>query len=804
MVQKSFSSILFVLLLTVLLVAEAVSSTGTATIRGTVTDTETGKPLPLVNITIEGTSRGAGADSMGRFVIVNVPPGRYKIVASSIGYRTIIKEIVIVPAQTVTVDFKLQESPLELKGVVITGTRTPRYIKEVPVYTEVITRKAIEDRSAHNLYEALDGAPGIRVEQQCQACNFSVLRMQGLGADHTQILLDGQPAYSGLAAVYGLQQLSTAEIDRIEVVKGAGSALYGSNAIAGAVNIISLKPQRTECSIGIELGEYGTNKYEITSATKKDNIGLFLFAQQNRNNAVDVSGDGSSSSEVREADGVADRVKTDGKSGGFNLFVDDVFSGTDRLTIRGRLLGEFRQGGTISDNRYENPFTEGTEQIITDRYSAEIGYLKPFATGSEIHFNSSVTRHKRNATNDTFLGDYADANGEPPPAELLRPYIAEDNLYVATVNYIHPFSHSHRLLGGIQYTRNELDESGKYVVVDKDNPDYGTPYTSYSKKKADEFGAYIQDEYTITADVELVAGLRFDHHNSEDNFRGSGDIAPGGVEPVEYQESTVNPRFAVKYSVTPALILRGSVGTGFRVPYGFSEDLHLCSGSPRVWKGSNLEPERSASYSVTADYTASGLGLNINLYRTELKDAIAFTDAGDEAGALGYTYEWKNIDDAYVMGVEVNAQLALTKDLALALNLALNKGEYDNAREDWIGTPYEAVSRKVSRYPETAGGFKVEYSPLDWTLVADGDVRGKMYIDYFRDEEEPTMIKETGSYVILNVQASKRLIEWFRLYLGVKNLTDYIQEERHIDDAAFMYAPMYGRMIYGGMQLSLR
>ena len=776
----------------------------TATIQGTVVNAETGEPLPLVNIVIEGTSRGSGADDNGRFSIIDIPPGNYRLIASALGYETVAREVEVAPTETVRVDFRLRESPLELKGVVITGTRTPRFIKDVPVRTEVITKKALELKSAHNVYEALDGTPGIRVEQQCQSCNFSVLRMQGLGADHTQVLLDGQPIYSGLASVYGLQQLSTAEIDRIEVVKGAGSALYGSNAIAGAINIISAIPWRTEGTVGVELGEYGTDKYDLSAATRKDNIGLSLFVQQNCGDAIDVSGDGANRSEVKKRDGVTDRVMSAVTNAGFNLFIDDVIQ-TDRLSIRGRLLNETRQGGIMFDGTFENPFTEGTERIATDRYSTDVGYLKHFPAGSELNVNFSAVNHKRNATNDTFLGDYASAHNDTlPSVDILRPYIAEENLYVATLNYLHRLGGSHWLLAGLQYTHNELDESGKYVVVDEDDPDYSTPYTSFSEKHADDVGLYVQDEYSATDDLELVAGLRYDHHKSEDSFRGSGSVAPGGVEPVEYDESSLNPRVAVKYSATPALTLRGSVGTGFRVPYGFSEDLHLCSGSPRVWKGSELKPEKSISYSVTADYTVSRLGLSLNLYRTELKDAIAFADAGVEADALGYTYEWVNIDDAYVMGAEIGAQFAIARDLALALNLAFNRGEYNHPREDWIGTLFEEFSRKMSRYPETAGGFKVEYSPHDWSFAFDGDYKGKMFIDYFRDEEEPTKIKETEPHIILNAQVFRLFYNRFKLYMGIHNLTDYIQEERHTDDAAFMYAPVYGRIVYGGMQLTLK
>jgi len=796
----------FISILSIGLLLCGAAFAGGGKVAGVVKDADTGKPLPWTSIVIEGTNLGAGTNLDGRFEITDIVPGKYNVIASAIGFRTQLKKVKVNSNGDVLLDFKLEDSPLELKGVVVTGTRTPRYIKEAPVYTEVITKKAISNKSAHNLYDALEGAPGIRVEQQCQACNFSVLRMQGLGADHTQILLDGQPIYSGLASVYGLQQLGTTDIDQIEIVKGAGSALYGSNAVAGAINIISSVPYKTEGKIGVEVGEYGTNKYDITAGIRKDDIGLFLFAQQDRGDAIDETGDGMTSDEVRNPDGLTDRVRTNNKSAGFNIFIDNV-SDMDRLTLRGRILNETRQGGELTNDAFENPFTPGAERIITDRHSFEMSYHKNFKAGNKLSAGISGTRHKRNATNDTFLGDYeATHNDSFPSVDELRPYLANENLIVANINYVHPLiDGKHRILIGAQYSHNKLDESGKYIA--SSNPistDYGVAYTSYSEKKADEFGVYLQDEFVVTENLEIVGGLRIDYHKSEDNFRGSGSIMAQGLPALEYDESTVNPRFAIRFNATPELTLRSSFGTGFRVPYGFSEDLHLCSGSPRVYKGADLKPEKSTSYGVTADYSTRTMDLNLNLYHTNLKNKIDFADADNAIANLGYTYQWKNIDNGHVMGVEAGVQFAVTNDLAVGLDFAYNIGEYDNPRSDWIGTKYEDISKKFSRYPELTGGAKVEYSPLDWTFILDISYKGKMYVDYTEAEDPSDIkIKETESFVIINAKISKSFFDRYNLYFGAKNLTDYIQEEKHTDDAAFLYAPVYGRILYGGLQITL-
>ncbi|MCP4685001.1 MAG: TonB-dependent receptor [bacterium] len=787
---------LLILASVVLFSATGISAGGSA-ITGIITETESGDPIPFASVQIEGSNLGAMADSLGNFEISHVPAGEHRLLVSSVGYEVFSSLVIAIEGASERLEMELRPTRVDAGSIVVTGTRTPRYVKDVPVFTEVVSKASIEDKSARNIFEALDGEAGVRVEQQCQGCNFSVLRMQGLGADHAQVLLDGQPVYTGLAGVYGLQQMSTAEVDQIEIVKGAGSALYGSNAVAGAINIISSIPRKTEGKVGIEIGEHGTNKYDVSASARKDNLGVFLFAQQSEQNELDETGDINAPGGVDEPDGWIDRVRSSSRNGGFNLFLDNVL-GADQLVFRGRLINETRLGGALTESQFENPFAPGSERIITDRYNGQMEYAVSFESGTELNTSFSYTSHKRDATNDTFLGDYEEAYGQSPPVGLMRPYVADENLFIANVNLVQPAWGNHRLLLGGQFSRNELKETGMYLDLDTQEP-----YSSTSRKSSNSFGAYLQDEFKLNPKLELVAGIRFDHHSSEDEFRGSGNVLVQGLEPLEYEESTVNPRFSIKYAATDDFVLRASAGSGFRVPYGFSEDLHLCSGSPRVYKGGNLKPERSFSYSFTADYTRPSATASLNVYRTELMDAIAFSEADETVSDLGYTYQWENVDDAFVTGAEFNGSLSVTPEITLGARFEVFQGRYDTPRADWAGTPWEETSRNISRYPKTSGGLKIDYLQSGWNLILDADYKGKMYIDLAEPADEANIkIHETESFVVLNAKLSKSIFDRYSVYLGAKNLNDYTQEEKHVDDAAFMYAPVYGRIIYGGVEVS--
>lgn len=786
------------ILMAFLMLVAGIANAHGGKIVGVVTESSSGKPIPFVSVQIDGSNLGIKADSDGRFTLTHVPAGSQVVLISSVGYETQRQKVTVSKGKAVELPVILKATLIDAGGIVVTGTRTPRYIKDAPVFTEVVSKASIDDKSAHNIFEALEGESGIRVEQQCQGCNFSIVRMQGLGADHTQVLLDGQPVYSGLASVYGLQQMSTADVDHIEIVKGAGSALYGSNAVAGAINIVSSIPQNTEGTVNLEFGQHGTNRYSLTASTRKDNLGLFLFAQQSDQDELDETGDANAPGGIYEPDGWVDRVRATAKNIGFNLFLDNLIT-ADRLVVRGRLMDETRLGGWLTNNQFENPFTPGTERIITDRFNGQVEYQVWLPSGVELNTNLSISGHSRDATNDTFLGDYEEVYGETPPIDMLRPYVAKEHLLIANLNMVKPCGEKHRALIGLQFSRNALEETGMYLDLDSQEP-----YSSTSNKRAYEFGAFIQDEFKATDKLELVAGLRFDYHESEDEFRGSGNVLPQGLEPLAYNESTLNPRFSIKYSLSDALTLRGSAGSGFRVPYGFSEDLHLCSGSPRVYKDGSLKPEKSFSYSLSADYTTSSISTSLNIYRTELTDAIAFADADPDVSDMGYSYQWDNIDDAYVTGAELNGSVSIANGLVIGARFELFEGRYDNARADWLGTAYEDISRNISRYPQTSGGLRADYTLGKWNFVADADYKGKMYID-LTEPADPADVKihETESFVTLNAKISKKFLNRYKLYLGVKNLTDYTQEEKHIDDAAFMYAPVYGRLLYGGIQLSL-
>ena len=794
---------------------------------GDVKAKETGQHLPHATITVKGTTLKTKCDASGHFKMADLPVGKQIVVANLEGYQEQELEVEMVSGKGTAAYFKLDKDALELSQVVVTGTRTEHFVKNVPIRTEVLTSQSIKRKNALNLFDALEGVPGIRVEQQCQFCNFSMVRMQGLGAEHTQVLLDGEPVYSGLAGVYGLQQMGTNDIDRLEVVKGAGSALYGSSAVAGAINIISKEPTFEPSVNGdIQFGNFGFKSYKGSGSMRYNNIGLSVFAQRTQMDAIDRTQNGLTRKEVKHKDGISDRVDETMNNLGFSLYFYQPFAKNDKLVLRGKAIDEHRFGGVMTNDQYLNPYTDGTEDIRTNRLSADLAYTLPIGKHSELNLTTAYVYHKRQATNDTFLHDYMDSHKDPahpdedgaePDVSMMRPYIAKENTVTPSITFTSILG-NHTLLGGVQGYFTRLRETGLYVISaedEKTSPYYGVPYTSIGKKHANEVGFFIQDEWNVTPKLTVVLGIRVDSHSSGEEYATSVKVSDSAFPTTKFSKTTVNPRIAIKYEVTPSLVLRANIGTGFRAPYGFSEDLHLCSGSPRVWKSSNLKGERAISYNLSADYYAKKYQFSINIFRTNLKDKIQFSPADDEVKKFGYSYQWENVDDAYVQGVELGAKANLFRNFNAGVNCTFNQGKFKHERADWSDPNDETVkefpqrlqyakdSRNISRFPAMTGDIDLDYTPGTWSFSLTSSLQGRMYIDYNSEDDGATSkIKKTNTFMLFNCRAAKRF-GMCTVYAGAKNIFSYIQDEKHTDDAAFMYAPVYGATWYVGLSVKL-
>jgi len=264
-------------------------------IDGIVTHNE--QPVAFANIFVSGTSKGVSADKNGQFFI-ELENEKVELTIQAIGYKT--EKISIQPQDYIDrkLTIEMEEDALGLDQVVISATRNRINLKDAPVIVNVLNSKLFNATQSVSVAETLNFQPGVRVETNCQNCGFTQVRLNGLDGSYTQVLINSRSVFSALNSVYGLEQIPTSILDRVEVVRSGGSALFGSNAIAGTINIITKEPVLNTWNISSNLSLIDgdtpdrTLNFAGSVVTEDLNSGVTIYGMNRNRDAFDANGDG--------------------------------------------------------------------------------------------------------------------------------------------------------------------------------------------------------------------------------------------------------------------------------------------------------------------------------------------------------------------------------------------------------------------------------------------------------------------------------------------------------------------------------
>ncbi|MCD8186120.1 MAG: carboxypeptidase-like regulatory domain-containing protein [Rikenellaceae bacterium] len=297
--------------------------------------------IPYVHVTLKGTTHGVVVDGSGHYFLKNLPEGTYTLAASGMGYTTQEKEVTLTARKTIEVNFELEESSILVDQIVVSANRQETNRREAPTIVHVLNTQLFESTASNNLSDALNYQSGLRVEFNCSNCGVSQLRINGLEGQYSQILLDSRPIFSSLANVYGLEQIPTSMIERVEVIRGGGSALFGANAIGGVVNIITKEPTRNSVAISNNTqridGTWDTNTSFNGSFVSDDyRAGLYVFGMIRDREGYD-----------RNDDGFTEIPKLGSETVGFRGYYKT--GGYSKLTAEYHHIREFRRGGDQFD-----------------------------------------------------------------------------------------------------------------------------------------------------------------------------------------------------------------------------------------------------------------------------------------------------------------------------------------------------------------------------------------------------------------------------------------------------------------------
>lgn len=351
-------------LLLVLSIGPDTAEAQSGSISGSVSS-KSGEKLGFSKVMVQGINLGTVADENGAFELNNIPDGRYLVIVRSTGFISWKDSVRIQSGEHLQLDFILQPDLLNIEEIVVSGTRSSVERYNSPVITNTISSRTFEATQSLSISEGLSFSPGLRVENNCQNCGFTQLRMNGLEGAYSQVLINSRPVFSALAGVYGLEMLPTSMVDRVEVVRGGGSVLYGGNAIAGTVNIITKDPVENSFEIGINQalinGEGSDRTMNVNGSVVSEKLdkGITFFGFQRNRDPWDANGDG-----------ISEMVKLENTTFGFDSFWN--LNDRNKLKLGAYFINEFRRGGSQFDLLPHQ--TDVTEQLDHNILSANASY----------------------------------------------------------------------------------------------------------------------------------------------------------------------------------------------------------------------------------------------------------------------------------------------------------------------------------------------------------------------------------------------------------------------------------------------
>ena len=697
------------LVILILLTLNVSSQNGSIT--GKVTD---GKELlDFVTVFIENSSFGTTTDIEGNFNFVNVPFGTYIIGASFSGYESVYKQITLSKEKpTVKLDFVLR-GLVSMDEVVITGTMKTVSKLESPVPVEVYTSKFFKANPTPSVYEALQNVNGVRPQVNCAVCGTGDIHINGLEGAYTMILIDGMPIVSGLSTVYGLSGIPQSLIERVEIVKGPASTLYGSEAVGGLINVITKK---TTNAPTFSADVFGTSWSEInTDMSAKFNLGkkvesLLGVNYFNANKRIDHNNDNFTDLVIQDRISIFNKWNIKRKS-------NRVFS------LVGRYVYEDRFGGDLnwSAKEHRGGNVVYGESIYTSRWELFGTYELPVKEKMMLMF--SANEHDHNSV-------YGDVK-----------YIADQKIGFGQFTWNKEVGKKHDFLLGaaLRYTYYD-DNTPATATSDSLNP-LNNPAHTYLP------GVFIQDEVSLNDYNKLLLGMRYDYNS--------------------IHGSIYTPRINYKWnSRNKKNILRFGVGTGYRVANVFTEDHAALTGSREVVFLSDLNPE--TSFNTNVNYVKKifikndlFIGIDASVFYTYFSNKIV---ANYDADPRKIIYD--NLDGYAVSnGASVNFEIAYKAFKLLSGVTLMDVYSVQNGLRERQKLTEKFTGTWTATYDFKKIGLNISYT---------GSIYGPMELPTQNSEEfnDPRPSKSPW-WSIQNIQLTKKIGVKFELYGGVKNLLNW-------------------------------
>ena len=741
-----------------------------ANLVGHIIDAGTSLHIPYATVALKGTTIGCASDASGHYKINNIPEGEYTIVVTALGYGTVEMPFTAVKKKTVEYNFTLLEMATLVEEVVVSATRNETNRRQTSTVVNVASTKLFEGTASANLSEAMNFQSGLRVENTCGNCGAPQLRINGLEGQYSQILLDSRAIFSSLAGVYGLDLMPVAMVERVEVIRGGGSALYGSNAIGGVVNIITKDPVRNTLSLSntTNFMEDGTPDINTSlgGAFVSDDykFGAYVFGQIKNRGGYD-----------RNDDGFTDITQLRSETLGFRAYYKT--SAHSRLTAEYHHIHDLRRGG---DNLDSAPHMANICEQVD--HNIDGGGLR-WDYFPNMRHRTSIYSSVQGIDRTSYFG--ADMNPDAYGT-------TQDMMFVAGGQYTYNYKAGlpAELTAGLEYNLNTLNDH--YIATDRT-----------LQQQTSTIGLFAQNEWKSDK-FNFLVGFRLDKHNMID-------------KPI------FSPRANVRYSPIDNLGLRLSYSSGYRAPQAYNEDLHIDALNHSVSIieiDPELRPEFSHSLSLSADYYHNFGRVQTNIlvegFYTMLNDVFALKIIDEITDESGNNFIYKrryNAAGARVGGITAEAKLGIPNLFDVQLGYTFQKSQYVEP-EQWSDAV--EAQRTMFRSPDHYGYInsnvmitKQFKASVFGTYTGPMLVQHNAYTDIFGVEHPDSEVCtksfwDFGCKLGYTFALSKLLS--LELNVGVKNIFDSYQND--IDtgagrDSSYIYGPSLPRTYFFGVKLSM-
>lgn len=752
--------------LALLMIGNAIVAQETdANIFGHVLDKQTHEHLPYVNVVVKGSTKGASTDASGHYFITNLTEGKHTIEVSFVGYVTYQTEIFVKRGESKELNIEIEPDTKLLNDVVVSASRVEVSRREAAVVVNVLSPKTLDCVNAANLADGLNFQPGLRVENTCQNCGTNQVRINGLEGKYSQILIDSRPVFSALAGVYGLEQIPVSMIDRIEVIRGGGSALFGANAIGGVVNIITREPIKNTLEVSHTAKLINSKSWDNTSSFNASLVssdykaGAYIFGTAHNRQGYDHDGDGFTELGKQKAMNIGTRAYY-------------RWSPNSKIIAEYHSLYEFRRGGdSIGTPPHLCLVAEQAEHHING------GGLTYTFLGEGGRFHLSVFGSLQDIDRATYYGTQYDLNAYGSSTDFSSVIGTQ-----ASYNFQKLLFMPSILMAGAEWATNHL--------VDKQ-----PAYNRVVDQHANVASAFLQNEWKNKRFGFLV-GLRADKHSLMD-------------KPV------FSPRANIRWEVMPSVTTRVSYSSGFRAPQAFDEDLHIMAVGGDVMLitlSPDLKPEYSHSFSGSVGWERCFGTYDVNMlvegFYTNLNDVFVLRPNGVDAQG-NILMERCNGAGAYVGGVNIEAQYK-HKEYVVQTGYTWQQSRYKEP-EKWSENPDIEPQRRMFRTPDHYGYISM-LCPITELFQASvsGVYTGPMLVQHYAGYVEEDCETTTPSFFDMGLKLTYDIPLCMGTALqingGVQNIFNSYQndfDKGAMRDAGYIYGPSMPRTYYMGLKLSL-